>query len=117
MPVGSFPPNASGLHDMHDNVWEWCQDAWPDPYDGTPQDGSAREGGGGVSRVARGGSWANGPAQSRAAFRRRYGPVARGGLVGFRWCCASPIVTVLGKGGHRAIGRLQEVSRRHDHPS
>ena len=57
IPVGSFPPNAFGLYDMHGNVWEWCQDAWHESYDGAPQGGSAWESEAVDSRMLRGGSW------------------------------------------------------------
>ena len=56
-PMGSFPPNAWGVHDMHGNVWEWVQDTWNRNYEGAPTDGSAWENEKEEKRVLRGGSW------------------------------------------------------------
>lgn len=56
--VGIFPPNAFGLHDMHGNLWEWCEDTWHDNYNGAPTDGSAWvDNNDNRSRLLRGGSW------------------------------------------------------------
>jgi formylglycine-generating enzyme required for sulfatase activity len=57
--VGSFPPNAFGLYDMHGNVWEWCLDEYQPNYQGAPTDGSAVSSGlsGNLKRVMRGGAW------------------------------------------------------------
>ena len=58
VPVGSYPTNEFGLHDVHGNVWEWVEDCGHDSYDGAPSDGSAWTSGGDCStRVVRGGSW------------------------------------------------------------
>ena len=68
-PVGSFPANAWGLHDMHGNVWEWVQDCWNDSYVGAPADGSAWKVGDCSRRVFRGGSWYFEPRALRSALR------------------------------------------------
>lgn len=56
-PVGAFPPNDYGLHEMTGNVWEWCSD-WFHPgwYAVSPR--SAPTGPShGESKVMRGGSY------------------------------------------------------------
>ncbi len=83
--VGSFPANAFGLHDMHGNVWEWCEDNWHDDYDLLPKDGSAWTQGGDLScRVVRGGSWRD-PAHYCRSAKRSKNPTNQGDrCTGFR---------------------------------
>jgi formylglycine-generating enzyme required for sulfatase activity len=70
MPVGSFPPNAFGLHDMHGNVSEWVEDCFHNDYTAkAPSDGSAWVEGNCTGRVLRGGSWEDSDAELRSAAR------------------------------------------------
>jgi formylglycine-generating enzyme required for sulfatase activity len=89
-PVGLFPANAWGLHDMHGNVWEWCLDHWHDSYAGAPEDGrpwleekAAEE----APRLLRGGSWFALPQNCRSAHRGEVRPGGRSYDGGFRVCC------------------------------
>ena len=66
--VGSFKPNALGLHDTHGNVWEWVEDCYGS-YTVAPADRGAFVDGLCDTRTLRGGSWASGPSVLRAAER------------------------------------------------
>jgi formylglycine-generating enzyme required for sulfatase activity len=70
LPVGSFPANAFGVHDMHGNASEWVEDCWHDDYTAkAPVDGSAWLDGNCDGRVVRGGSWEDSAAELRSAAR------------------------------------------------
>ena len=102
-PIGNYPPNRYGLHDMAGNVQEWCLDA----YDAAFYEASPREhpiaGAGTISevlaayftdvtsgRVLRGGSWQGGVETLRVAARPgQLSPKAALPEVGFR--CVRPV--------------------------
>ena len=85
LPVGSFPANGFGLHDVHGNVRELVQDCWNASYTDAPSDGSAWESGDCFSRVTRGGSWGGWAPNLRSATRVRIGGTGyRRNTVGFR---------------------------------
>ena len=83
-PVGSFPLNAFGLHDMHGNVREWVEDCWNDSYEGAPLDGSAWLSGECTRSVTRGGSWDLSPSYMRSAHRFGTSSGLRRDEIGFR---------------------------------
>lgn len=83
-PVGSFPANRFGLHDMHGNVREWVGDLWHDNYNEAPGDAITWTSGHGALRVVRGGGWPDAAKFLRSASRGRAGAAERCGFIGFR---------------------------------
>ena len=83
-PVGSFPANLRGLHDVHGNVWEWVADCWNENYRGAPTDASAWMSGECSRRVVRGGSWNSNPGDLNSSVRSRDRSGLRYYAIGFR---------------------------------
>ncbi|MCX7112872.1 MAG: formylglycine-generating enzyme family protein [Proteobacteria bacterium] len=85
VPVEDFQPNAFGLHQMHGNTLEWCEDVWHDSYDGAPLDGSAWTAGTETGkRVARGGSYDHSADKLRSACRIFLDSICSNTNLGFR---------------------------------
>ncbi|WP_044466118.1 formylglycine-generating enzyme family protein [Pseudomonas sp. MRSN 12121] len=83
-PVGSYPPNAFGMYDMHGNVYEWIADCEHANYVGAPTDGSAWVEPGCEARQIRGNDWGEAPVFSRSGNRNNIYPSTRGDWIGFR---------------------------------
>ena len=86
-PVGSYPANAWGLHDMHGNVWEWCQDRYGDYRRQSVIDPRGPEVA--SSCVNRGGCWGSEAANCRSASRGRDVSSRRFNWNGFRLALSS----------------------------
>ena len=92
--VGSYAPNAFGLHDMHGNVWEWCQDYFDEKYyakhvETDPKGPSS----GNQFVVMRGGAWHSTGSYVRSAVRSRFSLSFEDNFIGFRVVCAISVRT------------------------
>jgi formylglycine-generating enzyme required for sulfatase activity len=85
-PGGQLAPNAFGLHDMHGNLWEWCEDIYDSKFYGKRQ-AAGRDPvciSGRNRRVRRGGCYSSPAENCRAAYRRSSDPGQRTARRGFR---------------------------------
>jgi formylglycine-generating enzyme required for sulfatase activity len=83
-PVGSYPPNAFGMYDMHGNVYERVADCEHPNYIGAPTDGSAWMEPNCEGYQIRGNDWGEAPVFSRSGNRNTIYPQTRGDWIGFR---------------------------------
>jgi formylglycine-generating enzyme required for sulfatase activity len=92
--VGTFPPNAFGLYDMHGNVCEWCEDDWQENYTNAPINGSVLNSLNEITKLLRGGSWFYNPENCRSAYRC-YNYLVNGNVaMGFRVVCSGAARTL-----------------------
>ena len=85
--VGRFAPNAFGLHNICDNVHEWCSDWYqPDYYSLSPER-NPQGPDDGCRRASRGGSWRHHIKASRCAARSSIPPEFKYADYGFRLGC------------------------------
>jgi sulfatase modifying factor 1 len=89
VPVGSYPPNGFGLHDMQGNVVEWVADFYDPAYYASSPVINPRGPETGRFRVIRGGGWHSGASCNRVYFRNALPPNWVDFNVGFR--CARDV--------------------------
>jgi len=83
-PVGNYPPNQFGLHDLHGNAGEWVADTWHPNYFGAPDDGRVWIEASENRRVIRGGAWDYLPRLLRSSWRDWREANFRADNLGFR---------------------------------
>lgn len=86
-PVGRGTPNRNGLHDLCENVHEWCSDWYASDYYAVSPERNPRGPDSGTRRVSRGGSWRHHVKVTRCAARSSIAPDLHYADYGFRVAC------------------------------
>ena len=87
-PVGRYPANPFGLHDLAGNVLEWCQDWYSSGYYRVSPTNNPQGPASGTARTLRGGAWVTTPDNVRSSYRASLTPAASNHFTGFR--CVLP---------------------------
>ncbi len=92
-PVDSFPANKFGLHDMHGNVWEWCNDWYGEKYYEKSPGRNPLGPDTGEMKVLRGGSWFRYAGHIRSATRYKNRLTGQFADTGFRLVKSQVIIS------------------------
>ena len=90
-PVGTKPANPWGLHDIHGNVWEWCNDWYMENYYRISPQMNPKGIDYGFSKVARGGRFYSSARHSIAIARGALPPETKSEGYGFRIARNRPV--------------------------
>ena len=94
-PVGSYPPNRWGLHDVAGNVAEWVQDAFTPSYSALSGLDPVYKDPEESRHVIRGGSWASNAFQIGVGVRNYQDKDKPSARIGFR--CAADVSSIEGQ--------------------
>ena len=86
-PVGQSPANPYGLHEMCENVHEWCGDWYDAAYYASSPDHNPPGPPSGSRRASRGGSWRHHIKIARCSARSSIPPAFQYADYGFRVAC------------------------------
>lgn len=112
-PVGSYPPNRWGLHDVAGNVAEWVRDAYTPSYSAISGLDPVYKDQEEARHVVRGGSWASNAFQIGVGVRNYQGKEKASARIGFR--CAADVSSI--EGQQESLGPAQAPPSQNQPPT